>query len=116
MGPNNEISSHLKDSIAAKAANKALLKWHLGAPTADLHELEHMYNKLYEYFYDYYDHHSATEKFHHYHHVNYLDDGLFGYHHHHHHHHHHSHKHFNLLDFLTKKYRNNNEKSETGKI
>ena len=117
MSPHNEISSHLKDSMAAKAANSALLKWHLGAPTASLHELEDMYNKFYEYFYDRYEHHDIH---HHYHHDGDVDSDLFDYpdyhsfHHHHHHHHHHGHKHFNLVDFLAKKYGNDDYKSEKG--
>ena len=117
MSPDNEINSHLKDSLAAKAANNALLKWHMGVPAANLHELEEMYNKFYEYFYEYYDHHSPTsDTMHHYHHYDGLGHSYFNYphsdlenHYHHHHHIYHNHKHFNILDFLTKKV--NSEKS-----
>jgi hypothetical protein len=115
MTPHSELNSHLKDSIAAKAANKALLKWHLNAPTANLHDLEEMYNRLYEYFYEFYDHHSNT---HHYHHYDGLDHSFVGYHpdyenHHHHHHHiYHNHKHFNILDFLGKKLENEKSKKK----
>lgn len=49
--PNNEVYPKLRDSIAAKAANRALLKWHLSSPAANLDELENMYNKCYDYFY-----------------------------------------------------------------
>ena len=111
MSPNSELNSHLKDSIAAKSANSALLKWHLNAPTANLHDLEEMYNRLYEYFYEFYDRRSPIHHYHHYDdlghsYVDYHPD--FDNHHHHHHHHHiyHNHKHFNILDFLGKKLEN----------
>lgn len=93
MSPNHELSSKIKDSLAAKAANEALLKWHSNVPLASLHQLEHMYNRFYKYYYNNLEHLSPLiYGDHHFHHGDYE--------HHHGYHHAHNHQPFDLLDFL----------------
>ncbi|RNA08327.1 hypothetical protein BpHYR1_003129 [Brachionus plicatilis] len=101
--PNYEVHLKLRDSLAAKAANDALLKWHSKAPFASLNQLEEMYHKFYEFYYEYFDIHSGHDLDHHFDHG--YDHHHFGHHfgHHHHHHPHHDHHHLNLLDFLASK-------------
>jgi len=105
MSPNHELTSKIKDSLAAKAANEALLKWHSNMPLAGLHHLEHMYNRFYKYYYnnlenlspliygDHHFHHDDYEHHHGYHHRLGLTHG-------HHSRHAHDHQPFDLLDFL----------------
>ncbi len=114
MSPKHEIHSKLRDSLAAKAANKALLKWHSKMPLASLHDLENIYNKFYEYYYDHLES-SRMEKavadeddllYHNY------DPFSLGHTHNIHHtpiHHSHRNNHFNLLDFIKDKINNKNE-------
>ena len=95
LSSNDALNSGLKDSLAAKAANKLLIKWHEQSPFATLQELEDMYSKFYEYYYDSNYGHNHHHNHHHHHH--------YGPHHYGPHHHHHHHHHLNLLDFLEKK-------------
>ncbi|CAF0889867.1 unnamed protein product [Brachionus calyciflorus] len=85
--PSHEVHLKLKDSLAAKAANDALLKWHSKVPFAGLDELEEMYNKFYEFYYDYFNIYSSH------------GDSHF----HMHHHPRHNHHRLNLLEFLSSK-------------
>ena len=113
MSPKHEIHSKLRDSLAAKAANKALLKWHSKMPLASLRDLEHIYNKFYEYYFDHLETFKAHneededgylfEEANHLHRHNRInhheDDSLI----HSHNPHHQQNTHFNLLDFIKNK-------------
>jgi hypothetical protein len=117
MSPKHEIHSKLRDSLAAKAANKALLKWHSKMPLASLHDLENIYNRFYEYYYDHLES-SRLEKE-----VEDEDDLLYhnhdtfslGHHNIHHMPVHHSHQnnHFNLLDFIKNKINKDGEDDDS---
>ena len=50
--PNLHLQAKLRQSIAAKAANRALLKWHARTPLAGLSQLEAMYKKCFDFFYN----------------------------------------------------------------
>ena len=85
-----------------------MLKWHSDEPTASLTELEEMYNKLYEYFYDYFEQLSSHRNPNHNDHYHY--DPHF-----HQYYRHKPRKSFNLLDYLAKKYENDDDPSEKSK-
>jgi hypothetical protein len=54
MSPNHDINRHFRKSIAAKAANRALLNWHSYVPYANIRKLEEMYEKFYHYYLDHF--------------------------------------------------------------
>jgi len=110
LSSNDAVNRRLKDSLAAKAANKLLNKWHSYSPLASLQELEEMYQKFYEYYYESNYGHAD----HNHHHLHHHDSHEFFKPHHHHHIHDlsHRHHHLNLLDFLESKSHKENDEEE----
>ena len=116
LSSNDAVNKRLKDSLAAKAANKLLAKWHSYSPLASLQELEEMYQKFYEYYYE--SNYGHADHHHHHHFHDHDSHDFFEPHHHHDHHTNHlshRHHHLNLLDFLDSKSHKENDDEEENK-